>query len=62
MLNRQTKTDAYPIPEIDKILDCFFQSLSFFEINLGKVYHQVAIEPSHMHKTALLSKYGLLKF
>ena len=51
MLNKQKKIDAYPIPQIDEILDHLCKARVFSKIDLSKVYHQVAVEPSHMHKT-----------
>ena len=60
-LNKQMKIDAYPIPQIDEILDCIYKAQVFSQIDLSKAYHQVAIELSHTHKTALLTKYGLFE-
>ena len=62
MLNKQTKIDTYPIPQIDEILDCLCKARVFSKIDLSKAYHQVAVEPSHMHKTTFLMKYGLFEF
>ena len=61
MLNEQAKTDAYPIPQINKILDCLCKARVFSKIDLNKLYHQVAIEPLHTYKTAFLTKYGLFR-
>ena len=62
ILNKQAKIYAYPILQIDEVLDCLCKAQVFLKINLSKVYHQVAVEPSHMHKTTFLMKYGLFKF
>ena len=62
MLNKQTKTDAYLIPQIDEILDHLYKAQVFSKIDLNKVYHQVAVELSHMHKTTFPTKYRLFEF
>ena len=62
ILNKQTKIDTYLIPWVDKIIDHLCKSRVFSKIDLSKAYHQVALEPSHMHKTAFLTKYGLFNF
>ena len=62
MLNNQTKIDAYPIPWIDKVLDCLCKTRVSSKIDLSKAYYQVAVEPSHMQKTVFFIKYKLFKF
>ena len=54
----------YPhlIPWIDEILDHLCKARVFSKIDLSKAYHQVAVELSHTHKTAFLTKYRLFKF
>ena len=62
MLNKETKINAYLIPHTNEILDCPCKARVFLKIDLSKAYHQIAIELSHMHKTAFLMKYRLLEF
>ena len=62
MLNKQIKIDVYPIPQINKILDCLCKARVVLIIDLSKAYHQVAVEPSHTHKIAFLTKYRLFEF
>ena len=62
MLNKQRKIDVYRIPQINEILDCLCKARVFSKIDLSMVYHQVVVEPSHMHKTTFLTKYGLFEF
>ena len=62
VLNKQTVIDVYPIPWIDEILDCLHKARVFSKIDLSTAYHQVVVEPSHMHKSTFLTKYGLFKF
>ena len=62
-LNKQMKIDAYPIPQIDEILDCIYKAQVFSQIDLSKAYHQVAIELSHMHtRLPYLPSTDCLKF
>ena len=62
ILNKQIKINIYPISQIDQILDCLCKAQVFSKIDLSKVYYQVAVEPSHMHKTTFLMKYRLFNF
>ena len=62
MLNKQIKLGTYPVPQIDEILDCLCKARVFSKIDLSKMYHQVAVELSHTHKTAFLTKYRLFIF
>ena len=45
-----------------EILDHLFKAQVFSKIDLSTAYHQVAFEPSYMHKTTFFMKYGLFKF
>ena len=61
MLKKKMKIGAYPIPQIDEILDCLSKVRVFSKNNLSKAYHKVAVELLHTHKTTFLTKYSLLK-
>ena len=39
MLNKQIKIDAYPIPQIDEILDCLCKARVFSKNDLSKAYN-----------------------
>ena len=41
MLNRQTKTDVYPLPWIDDLLDKLLDARFLSAIDLASGYHQV---------------------
>ena len=56
MLKNQMKIDAYPVNWIDNILDCLCKKQVFSKIDLSKAFQQVAVEPSHTHKTDFLMK------
>ena len=62
MLKKQMKIYKNVIPQIYDILGCLCKAQVFSKTDLSKAYHQVAVKLSHMHKTALLSEYGLFKF
>ena len=48
MLNKQKKNNAYLIPQIDEIFYHLCKAQVFSKIDLSKVYHQVAVEPSYI--------------
>ena len=50
MLNRQTKTDKYPIPHINQSLDKLGRSKYFAKLDLASGYHQIAMKAEDMHK------------
>ena len=62
MLNQRTVRDSYPLPRIDDLLDVLGEARYFSKIDLRSGYHQVAIEPQDIEKTAFLTKYGLYEF
>ena len=42
-LNRQTKKDVYPLPQIDDLLNKPVHALFFSAIDLASGYHQVGL-------------------
>ena len=61
-LNKQTRKDKYPLPRIDDLLDRLSKATVFSTLDLASGYHQVAIAPEDIHKTAFISRYGLYEF
>ena len=61
-LNARTIRDVYPIPRVDDLLDRLSRATIFSKIDLSQGYHQVAITPEHVHKTAFSTRYGLFEF
>ena len=61
-LNARTVRDVYPIPRVDDFLDRLTRAKVFSKIDLRSGYHQVAITPAHVHKTAFSTRYGLFEF
>ena len=61
-LNQNTILDRFPIPRIDDFLDRVRGSTVFSKIDIRSAYHQVAIAPDDVHKTAFQSRWGLYKY
>ncbi|GBG77555.1 hypothetical protein CBR_g24001 [Chara braunii] len=61
-LNRITRTNAYPLPRIDDLLDVAGGCKVFSKIDLKSGYHQIEVDPSDQHKTAFKTRDGLYEF
>ncbi|KAK2727441.1 hypothetical protein QYM36_008059 [Artemia franciscana] len=57
-LNRVSKFDAYPIPQIDELLEQVRNKMVFSVLDLTKGYWQVEFTPESMEKTAFQTKFG----
>ncbi|XP_072066863.1 uncharacterized protein [Arachis hypogaea] len=57
-LNKACPKDAYPLPNIDKLVDnaSGFQSLSFMDAYSG--YNQILMHPEDQNKTAFITEHG----
>ncbi|GFU53282.1 retrovirus-related Pol polyprotein from transposon 297 [Trichonephila clavipes] len=60
-LNSQTLKDKYPIPCIADFTAELQGSKIFSRIDLVKAYHQIAIHPDDIHKTAICTRLVYLK-
>ena len=61
-LNAVTRKDSYPLPRIDDALDALSGSKFFTTLDLQSGYHQVAMHPHSMDKTAFISHAGLYEY
>ena len=61
-LNRQTKKDVYPLPRIDDLLDRLQKAKYLSTLDLASGYHQIAMAPEDIEKTAFVTRYGLYEY
>ncbi|KAL5506395.1 hypothetical protein EMCRGX_G008021 [Ephydatia muelleri] len=61
-LNSVSKTDAYPMPRVDDLLDELGQARFISTLDLTKGYWQVPVEKTGQAKTAFRTPFGLYQF
>lgn len=61
-VNRVTKTDAYPLPRIDELLERYETSKWFTSLDLAAGFHQVEMAEEDKEKTAFICSLGLYEF
>src|SRR5579862_5262965 len=62
VLNKVTKTDAYPLPRIDELLERYETSKWFTSIDLAAGFHQVEMDENDREKTAFTCSMELYEF
>ena len=60
--NAQTVPDRYPIPHIQDFPKRLAGSKFFSKIDLVRVYYQIPVDLSDVHKTAVMTPFGLFNF
>ena len=61
-LNAVTKSDTYPLPQIDDLLDQLGQCKYFSSLDLASGYWQTRVAPESREKTAFVTLQDLYKF
>lgn len=61
-LNSITKPDRYPIPRIQDFTYGLAGKTVFSKIDVNRAFHNIAINPSDIEKTAIITPFGLFEF
>ena len=61
-LNEITHPDKYPLPNVDDIFDALHNAKLFTTIDLASGFHQIAIHPRDIEKTAFITHQGHYEF
>ncbi|XP_066373057.1 uncharacterized protein [Miscanthus floridulus] len=59
---KKHKTNKYPLPRIDDLLDQLRNAKFFSKIDLRSEYHQMKIRPKDIPKTTFVTRYGQYEF
>ena len=61
-LNSCTKSDRYPVPNINSFNSKLAGKHCFSKIDLASAYHQIRVHPDDIPKTAVTTPFGLFEF
>ncbi len=61
-LNLVTTPDTYPLPNIQDLLARLHGCSIFCKLDLGKGYYQIPVQEGDVHKTAVITPFGLWDF
>ena len=62
VVNHITKKDVYPFPRIAGLLDKLAMAKYLSVTDLASGYHQIAMAPEDIEKTAFVTRYGLYEY
>ena len=61
-LNSQTRSDVYPLPRIDELLQRLDGACVFSKFDMRDGYHQIPVRMSNRVKTSFACRYGTFQF
>ncbi len=61
-LNSISIKNKYPLPHISELLDRLSNAKWFSKLDLANGYHQIRVDPAHVHKTAFTTRYGMFEW
>jgi len=61
-LNKLTVKNSWPLPRIDELLDRLVKAKAFTSLDLAQGYHQFAVDPTDVPKTAFKTPLGLFEY
>jgi len=61
-LNKLTVKNSWPLPRIDELLDKLVAARVFTSLDLAQGYHQFAVDPTDVPKTAFKTPMGLFEY
>ncbi|KAL1139229.1 hypothetical protein AAG570_006215 [Ranatra chinensis] len=61
-LNKRTRTERYPLPRLEEMLDRMHGAKVFSIVDLKAGYHQIRMHPGHVEKTAFQFERGKYEY
>ena len=61
-LNMITQRDCYPIPNLNDVTNKLHNKSRFSKLDLVRAFHQIAVHPDDIPKTAVVTPFGLYEY